>query len=366
MRLVFLLALLISACGCNAGRAFIATPSDYADYRRVRIADSIEGRMAATWDYLEQRPDGEYHKRLSRYFAKAEPVFYKVKRRSMKGLEAYLRSLPHGPHAEDALEELMNMRMESRRGELLLRQARVAGIRLDFDRKKRHDAATLLTWWIGSLLNEALWDAPLSRAPKEFVVRYRLSLPRPECEPHDDDPDYRRCFKSVERGFRVAGGGKMVERTLAFDVELELDDRWRLTAATISGSGVFVSTVEAQLEETFDDAGEAARNFAAELGGVLAEKGTACNGGTNETGATILECESLRLTIEPGQGGGDDVIFIQRTSSDDEGDDDDDDDDDEGDDDEGDDDDDEGDDDDDDDEGDDDGEGDGDDEHDYE
>ena len=49
-----LLAVLLSlaSLGCNAGRTFIATPNDYADYRRVRIADNFDDRMAATWDQM--------------------------------------------------------------------------------------------------------------------------------------------------------------------------------------------------------------------------------------------------------------------------------------------------------------------------
>jgi hypothetical protein len=272
--------------------------------------------MAASWYYLEQRPEGQYHARLKRYFDKAEPVFYKARRRSMKGLEAYLRALPNGPHAGDVLGELMAMRDSSRRDQLMTRQARQAGLRLDVERHKREQAATLLGWWIGSLLDRRVWQRPLSDAPSEFVVRYRLALPRPECEPHDDDPDHQRCFKSVAQSFRIAGRGKLESRTLAFDLELELDERWHLMAATIAGPALFLTSVEAQRERIVDegDAGaqkQAVDGFIAKLGAELAARDIACDGGSTEGGGTVLDCEGIRLTIEPGQGGGDDVLFVQ-------------------------------------------------------
>jgi len=316
-----LLALLglISLAGCNAGRAFIASPSDYADYRRVRVANDIDERMAATWYYLEHRPDGPYRERLQRYFDKAEPVFFKVRRRSLKGLEAYLRALPDGPHASAALEELMTRRNDARREELALRLARVAGLRLDRERKKRKRASELLGWWLTSLLDEALWDRPLSQAPTEFVVRYRLALPRPVCEPDVDEPDHRRCYKSVARDFRVAADGKRVERRIAFDVELELDESWHLQRASIAGGGLFVATAEARTQRAIDERDEggvasAAADFVGRLSAELAAGEVACNGGTNADGATLLDCEGLRLVVEPGRGGGDDILLVERVS----------------------------------------------------
>jgi hypothetical protein len=283
----------------------------------VRVAQDVDERMAATWYYIKERPDGQYSDRLKRYFGKAEPVFYKVRRRSMKGLAAYLRALPDGPHAKEALDELMGLREASRRDELVTRQARQSQLRLDVDRDKRKEAAELLMWWLSTLLDQAMWQAPLSQAPKDFIIRYRLSLPRPVCEAHEDDPSHRRCFKSVARGFRVAGDGKLVDRNLAFDLELELDDHWTLRRVTLAGSSLFLSRAEAAQERALDGEDEALRlkiaaAFVNDLTQTMLEREVACNGGTNADGNTSLDCGALRITLEPGRRGGDDVMFVER------------------------------------------------------
>lgn len=336
---VALVGLVLLLTGCNAGRAFIASSGDYADYRAVRTANDVDARMAAAWEYLETRPDGRYAERLRSYFDKAEPVFFKVRSRSVKGLEAYLRALPNGPHADEAVELLMGMRDESRRESLDTREVRAITTRLDAERDKRESAAALLLWWLDAFADQKVWDKPLTEAPAELVVRYDLSLPQPRCDPDPAEPSHRRCVKPLEQRFRVPGNGKLEDRTLAFLLETELDERWRLVQLTITGAGILLATEEARSEKALGDgeaeASRAAAAFVAKLTATLFEREVACNGGTDARGRTVLTCEGLRLTIEPGRDGGDDVMWIRRSdqestaAADDDGDDEEDEDDDE-------------------------------------
>ncbi len=308
-------AAILLLAGCHPARVLIASPGDYADYRRVRVAEDIDARMAATWAYLEARPDGQYSERLRRYFDKAEPVYYEVRRRSIKGLEAYLRAMPDGPHAKQALDELVASRDTARREELLTRQVRQSQRRLDYDRQKRAEAAELLLWWLSALLDDALWRAPIDQAPDAFLVRYRLSLPRPECQPHADNPDIQLCFKSVSRGFRVSGRDGLTDRTIAFDLEIDLDARWHIFKATLVGDALFVGTLEAQQQRALDADDAEVRRRAADavinqLTEAMAVRKVACNGGSTPDGHTVLDCGRLRITFEPGQDG-DDVIYVE-------------------------------------------------------
>ena len=303
---------LLLAAGCNAGRVFIASPGDYADYRRVRVAESADERLARAWEYLQDHPDGSYTERLQRYFDKAEPAFYRVRRRSAKGLEAYLRALPDGPHAEQALARLMDLRTERRREELDTRMARQTGMRLDLERSQRAAAAELLGWWLSQLLDRAVWQAPWSEAPGELLVRYSLALPVPSCEPDEDDGE--RCVKLVAGAYRVRAQGKRVDRQVAFDLELAFAASGRLRGVTIMGNSLFVRGLEAQRQEALDETPQQGREavslFVAWLSAHLADRDVACSGGSEPDGSTVLDCEGLRLTIEPGQGGGDDLLLI--------------------------------------------------------
>jgi hypothetical protein len=305
-----LLGALVGATGCHAGKVFIASSGDYADYRRVRVAETADERLASAWEYLKSRPDGTYAERLQRYFDRAEPAFYRVRSRSAKGLEAYLRALPDGPHAAEALTRLVDLRTERRREELDSRMARQTGQRLDRERSQRAASAELLGWWLSRLLDGALWQAPLAQAPGDFLVRYRLALPAPTCEP--DEGEGERCLKLVARSFRVRGEGRQLAREVAFDLELGLDARGRLRGVTLMGSAIFLRTLEAQREKALDDGrtAEAVSLFVAWLGAHLAERDVACSGGSEPDGTIVLDCDRLRLTLSPGQGGGDDMVLI--------------------------------------------------------
>jgi hypothetical protein len=302
--------------GCNAGQVFIASPGDYADYRSVRLAETYDERMATAWYYLQHRPDGRYAKRLTRYFDRAEEVFYKVRGRTIGGLEAYLRVLPDGPHAAEALDLLSVLRYERRREELDKRVARQTGLRLDAERKNRAAAAEIVQWWATALLRQSLWDAPLSAAPAPFLVRYSLALPRPECERDQPEPGYQYCTKTVELTYRVAGERGRVDRSVTMDLDLVLDPSWRLSAVTLSGPGLIVRADEARRGRLLDDEDVEVVSAATErllnaLMLALVSDDVECTGGIEPSGMTVLECGRLRLSLAPGRAGDEDVLWIQ-------------------------------------------------------
>jgi hypothetical protein len=317
-RAILLCLLALAMLGCNTGRMFIASSGDYADYRAVRVAEGVDNRVAAAWEYLKARPDGRYASRLKSYFDKAEPIFFNVRSRSIKGLEAYLRALPDGPHAREALRLLGVMREERDREDITIRMVDATGRKLDTERAKREEARALLLWWIDSFMTPSLWAAPLSDAPGAFLVRYQLSLPEPVCARHPSVMNRRKCIKPFERSFKVAAAGKsgLDDRMVAFELEVELDEDWRLTQAILTGRGMLLATEEARsgkaLPDTPDVRRAAAAAFVAKLTAAMFDREVACNGGTEASGKTALECEGLRLSIEPGAPGVDDVIWIER------------------------------------------------------
>ena len=302
--LLLVCSLAVVSLGCNAGRVFIASSGDYADYRAVRVAEDVDERLARAWAYLEERPDGQYAPRLRRFFERAEPVFFRVRRRSIKGLEAYLRALPNGPHAKEALALLGDMRDDKRRDSLDSRQALITGLALDARRERRERAADLLHWWVSSLLERKVWDEPLSEAPGELIVRYQLSLPQPRCAPSIDDPTHQRCVKAFETNFRVPGADGVADRTLAFLLEVELDETWRLVRVTISGAGALIASEEARRKKAAEDDDRATLQrataaFVARLTAKLFDRDVACNGGTDATGRTRLVWRGVESGCAP-------------------------------------------------------------------
>jgi hypothetical protein len=302
-----LLSFLMLLAGCNAGRAFIATTGDYADYRRVRVAETFDARMAATWHYLKSRPEGRYAERLRKFFERAEPIYYAARSRNIEGLEAYLLALPDGPHAREAIELVTALKIARRREQVEERVARASGRRLDTDRKSRKAASEFPVWWARTLLDPQLWAKPLSEAPPQFLVRWRLALPRPECIEDEPEPGWRRCTKEVGLAYRVRGASRRVERSITLDLELVVDGDWRLRRAMVSGDDVFVRAQEAGMDRALDAAArkEAAQRFVSALTKQLFRDALECNGGTDDRGVTTLDCEKLRIVIEPGAQGDD-------------------------------------------------------------
>lgn len=296
--------------GCGVGRAMIAGPVDYGDYRRIRLAESFDERLAAAWYYLEHHPDGVYAERIRRYVRKAEPVFFEVRRRSDSGLEAYLQALPHGPHADEALAELMRRRRAARRDRAADARAAAAGERLDAERARRELIADLPLRWTRMLLDGRLWSGPLAEAPAELLVAFRLELPKPDCR-WDDGAGLYRCTKLLDREFPVFDGGELSSHALTMWIELELDERWWVRSARLFGPELFLRLEEARSRRALPPQDHAARRQAREDLGrrameLLAEPERACVPG-DSTAALSARCGAVQVEISTGEDDYDEI-----------------------------------------------------------
>ncbi len=323
-RALFVAALLLGSsgvAGCNAGKAFIASTGDYADYRRVRVNEELAERLAAASYYLEHRADGRFHTEVRAFFEHAEPIFYAVRRRSIKGLEAYLRALPHGPHATEALAELMELRHAERNQRLPDKRSVRWANTIGAQKRARRTAATLLPRWVRVLLNAELWQRPLDQAPAEFLTVYRLALPEPVCAPLTGQASGYRCRKSISRRFQVAGTEEPVIRELRLELELLTDEQWRLRQARLAGPSVLLRVLEAREKRALDgqqgdDRLRAAADFSAGMMLKLQAAPHDCMGQGNRWGGLDMSCGALSLTVRPAVEGreGEDEVLIVKTS----------------------------------------------------
>lgn len=308
------LALLGALTGCHGAKPLVAPTADYGDYRAIRTAASLDDRLALTWDYLQRRPDGWYAERLRRYFDRAEPVFYKVRRQNVAGLEAYLRALPDGPHAEDAVNRVTALRIKKNREAVDADVLGDANARIEARKAQRAKAARALIGWAVEMLDADLWDGrDISRAPAGFLVRYELALPKPVCGPSDDGTR-ERCFKAIERPYRVTGQGRQGERSVAFAVEAELDGG-RPMVLRLRGYNAFVRSEEAANNRVMDEPAAARKAFVQRLTEALLKAGRVCNGGLDTMGQGVFTCEGAILTISSGDDGADDIIEVAAAPS---------------------------------------------------
>ncbi len=312
VRLLLLLVMAAAASGCNAARVFVASPSDYGDYRRIRLAHRLDERLAAAAAYLERHPDGRYIKRVERYLRRAEPVYFKVRRRSAKGLSAYLRSLPRGTNQKLAVAELVRRRRQA--GESLAEQlARKTQLRLDAEAAGRAVAAGLSTRWVSTLLDPRNWGVPLSRAQRQFLVPYRVALPQPRCRAAGEG---WACVKALRGQFVVVGRHGNETHDLEMELHLSLDSRWRLQRAELRGRAIFSRWFEAKTNKVYPSHGDEGASIADVqeqwLGEISAERKKA--GGScipHPRFSLGLSCGELDLLLRRGPEG-QQVIVISR------------------------------------------------------
>ena len=299
--------------GCSVGRAIIAPSGDYADHRRYRVAKTLDERLSAAWDYLHERPGGTYSRPLRAWFTRAEPIFYAVRRRSMAGLEAYLQALPNGPHAAEALDDLMLGRERSRREDARTAAAELTARRLDEERKQREAVADLPAHWVQMLMDPAAWSVSLDRAPRDLIVAYSLELPHAQCH-RDTDLNVHRCSKEIALGYPVVDRGEALDRRLLMWVEVELDDGWQLRVARLYGPALFVHLVEAREKRPIAADAEGVReaalgSFEDQLLDRLRRPGNGCEVVLGED--WVLRCPGRRVVVHGGGGDEDDAITIE-------------------------------------------------------
>lgn len=244
IRLTLAVALVATGCGWIK-----ATPGDYAQYRKTRVLPTFEERIAAAYQYLEERPDGAYADDVRRYYKRAEPVFFHTRQTTEKGMRSYLALLPKGPHATEIRSRLRVLE-EQRGRDTLVEAATLTRERLERAAKSRSEAQAGLSRWLGILLDRAVFAAPLSDGPKDLVIAYSLELPEPSCAPAEGagapERAVRLCAKDATYPFIIPGPQRLEDRELSFLVEIALDDAGKPLRAAIAGEELF-----SRLDETF-------------------------------------------------------------------------------------------------------------------
>lgn len=253
MKGLALFALLFAAAGCATPVALFASPDEYAVYRKTRIGPTLEARLAAADQYLTRFPDGSFRAQVLPWFERAEIVFYKAKQGSLAGLEDYLRTLPRGPHADEA-EGLRRARVTTRSN----REAELGGAasltaKLDQAAAQRRAVRVELTAWLDRFLDAEVWKTPLSEARAELIIPWSLELPSPVCAPLEaprpvDLPAgaVRRCAKILELPYSVTVDGSSDARQATVEIAVLQDASGRSLQASIGGPELFL-----RLQETF-------------------------------------------------------------------------------------------------------------------
>src|SRR5688500_6884451 len=111
MKRLPMIALVFSLCGCAAGQKLTAPIDDYEAYRRVRLAGSVEQRLAASWRYLKLMPDGRFRSEVQGWFTRNEPRYVELANDDLNRLRTYLESVPDGPRAQAVADRIAELEL---------------------------------------------------------------------------------------------------------------------------------------------------------------------------------------------------------------------------------------------------------------
>jgi hypothetical protein len=242
MRGAKLSPLLFALWGCAAGQQLTAPVDDYEAYRKVRLARSVDQRLAASWRYLKLMPDGRFRTEVNGWFARNEPRYFELVYDDLQRLRTYLESVPDGPRSQavaDRVAELeLALEFERRRERSLTEEARTMEKTLAGAQRTRRELVQIFVGWAERMSRIKSWGQPTSALDHEFIFEFRLSSPRARCVE-------RRCTKTLSLRYAVPEVRRVEPREAIFDVVLLLDERGGVRSAILTGPELFTRVAEA-------------------------------------------------------------------------------------------------------------------------
>lgn len=169
------LAWLAPVAGCGGARALLASPSDYEDYRGVRLAAHEGTRLGRAKAYLERHPRGVYAAEVRSLYEGEEPAYFERMKSSPDGARDYLASLPGGPHAL-AASAILREDYERKEDIALareLREGRSAEARFQRALEGRKAAGAAVYDALAAALDPALLGSEATAPPASFVAAAR-------------------------------------------------------------------------------------------------------------------------------------------------------------------------------------------------
>ncbi len=235
----FAFALMLSACASTA--RMTGDFGDYADYRRTRLATTLEQRLGASDRYLREYPDGDYREEVRAWFKPAEKRYFKLAWDNLPRLRAYLDAMPHGPHAEavtDRITELDSRRVfADRREQRMLEHASGIETHLAMAAEQRREFLREFSTLARSLGKTRSFGAPTSELDSELLLRFRVRQPSGTC-------DGDRCSKEFSFPYSVPEDKILTDRAGRVTLEIVLE-RGLVQRLSLAGPELLTRLAEA-------------------------------------------------------------------------------------------------------------------------
>lgn len=233
-------ASLFVACTPLGQRAAMSV-DEYADYRRFRVASSVEAKLGASYEYLRHNPRGYYRDEVSSWFSHEQPTYVDRSWNNPAFLRAFLAQVPAGPESERASRRLTELEMtrayRATQEDAFDESVTKIEEQLRIAETGRRALVADAVRWVRHIAGIRTWGGRTSELDHEFIYAYRLSPPFARCTEST-------CTKVVTVSYAVPEGGAQSSREAVYEVGLRLE-RGGVAAAWITGPELFTRLGEA-------------------------------------------------------------------------------------------------------------------------
>ncbi len=234
------LLLMLAGSGCGASGRLTADPTDYAQYRQVRVADSFERRLSAGWTYLRTQPQGRWRAEVETWFRSAEERYLRRAWARPSSLYGYLAVLPDGPHAAEVRARIFALEETARTAAIdessLMRQERARQQRFDAAAQQRTAFRAALAGWLTLLGGERLPGSASEQWSPEFSRRFFEIEPPGNCVE-------QRCQKTDRFEYQLPIPEGLETHAATVQTTLQLTGG-RVERVVVSGYGLFNAIAE--------------------------------------------------------------------------------------------------------------------------
>jgi hypothetical protein len=198
----------------------LASKSDYADYRAIRLASEPGERAIAMRNYVEKHRQGQWHDEIEQERSRQEHEAFETGKDSQAGLEHYLAAYPNGIYVAQARGRLEAVGLiEKQRKQAQEQAAQLAEQRkLRAEELRRTWLGRFLGYWIETLSSIRGWGEPIPVVANNNPQFSRAfgAQPRPRCTQDE-------CVKYYAGAYAVpVPGGNRIERQLSLLLRLRM------------------------------------------------------------------------------------------------------------------------------------------------
>lgn len=309
---------LLSASGCVAGERMIAGRKDYAMYRDYRLAETTLLRLRYGNRYLKDVPGGRFRDEVAAWFVKSDAAYYREAHDRPSLLRAYLAALPDGPHAEKAIDRLIELEMlREYRDKAVRREEEKLGAvtkELEAAARGRELLVKDVSEWLRALSSIQSFGSAPDALPPPVQERLRTATPPARC-------DAERCLNDVRVAYAVPANRRLVPREATFSVEIALE-RGVVRSAAVAGPALFSRLGEALAlapveADDFSSRVDAIARSVALVGNVLEPRlpKATCEREAVAPLVLVRECGGVRVELFAGDEPGANDGFVIRASS---------------------------------------------------